>query len=179
MIVVGSENPAKVEPVQTVFATFTPTLIVRGINIASGVPDQPLGWDDTLTGARNRARGALAEAGAIYGVGLEGGVLVNEHGGWLISIAVIARNDALEGVACGGWLPLPPQVVTRVYAGEELGHVIDDLAYETGTKTRGGAIGFLTDGRFTRREMWVSALQMALAPIISARLYEPLNSAPP
>ena len=171
MIVCGSTNPAKVEPVRHVFASLEPTLEVAGVNVPSGVPDQPIGWDETALGARTRARNALAQPGARYGIGLEGGVLTNADGAWLVSIAAIARSDGLEGLACGGMLQLPPSVAVRVQAGEELGHVIDHLAGETGTKTRGGAIGFLTNGRYSRREMWVNALQMALAPILTSAIY--------
>lgn len=171
MIVCGSTNPAKVEPVRQVFSSLEPSLEVVGVNVPSGVPDQPIGWDETSLGARTRARNALAQPGARYGVGLEGGVLQNADGAWLVSIAAIARSDGLEGLACGGMILLPPSVAARVRAGEELGHVIDDLAGETDTKTRGGAIGFLTNGRYSRREMWVNGLEMALAPILTAAMY--------
>ncbi len=171
MIICGSANPAKVEPVKHVFLSLEPALEVVGVNVPSGVPDQPIGWDETALGARTRARNALNQSGARYGVGLEGGMLLNADGAWLVSIAAIACSDGLEGLACGGMLLLPPTVAARVKSGEELGHVIDDLAGETGTKTRGGAIGFLTNGRYSRREMWVNALEMALAPILKAVLY--------
>jgi inosine/xanthosine triphosphatase len=175
VIICGSTNPAKLEPVKHVFLSLEPLLEVVGANVPSGVPDQPIGWDETALGARTRARNALAQPGARYGVGLEGGMLENADGAWLVSIAAIACSDGREGLACGGMLLLPPSVAARVQSGEELGHVIDALAGETGTKTRGGAIGFLTSGRYSRREMWVNALEMALAPILSALLYVPFQ----
>lgn len=175
MIVCGSTNPAKVEPVKHVFSSLEPMLQIVGVNVPSGVRDQPIGWDETTLGARTRALGALAQPGARYGVGLEGGMLVNADGAWLISIAAIARSDGLEGLACGGMILLPPIVAARVQAGQELGHVIDGLAGESNTKTRGGAIGFLTNARYSRSDMWINALEMALAPILSAVLYASLE----
>ena len=171
MIVCGSTNPSKLEPVRFVVGTLEPTLEVVGVNVPSGVRDQPIGWEETSLGARTRARNALEQPGARYGVGLEGGFLENADGAWLVSIAAIARDDGLHGLACGGMLLLPALAAERVKSGEELGHVIDDLSGETGTKTRGGAIGYLTQGRYSRREMWVNALQLALAPILSATMY--------
>jgi inosine/xanthosine triphosphatase len=171
MVIVASTNPAKVEPVRHVFSSFEPALEVVGVNVPSGVPDQPFGWDETSLGARTRARNGLVHPGARYGVGLEGGMLENADGAWLVSIAAIARNDGLEGLSCGGMILLPPSVAARVKSGQELGHVIDDLAGESNTKTRGGAISFLTNARYSRREMWVNALEMALAPILSGALY--------
>jgi inosine/xanthosine triphosphatase len=171
VIICGSTNPSKLEPVRSVFASLEPALQVRGVNVPSGVPDQPMGWDETALGARNRARAALEVSGAIYGVGLEGGFVENADGAWLLSIAAIAKSDGKEGLACGGWLQLPRRVAARVRAGEELSAVIDDLAGESGTKTRGGAIGFLTIGRFSRSQMWAGAVELALAPLLSAELY--------
>jgi inosine/xanthosine triphosphatase len=172
MVICGSTNPSKLEPVRTVFATLEPNLEVRGVNVLSGVPDQPIGWDETALGARNRARAALEVSGAVYGVGLEGGFVENADGAWLLSIAAVANADGKEGLACGGWLQLPRRVAARVRAGEELSAVIDGLAGERGTKTRGGAIGFLTRGRFSRSQMWAGALELALAPLLSAALYK-------
>jgi inosine/xanthosine triphosphatase len=170
-MICGSTNPSKLEPVRFVFGTLEPTLEVVGVNVPSGVPDQPIGWEETSPGARTRARNALEQHGPRYGVGLEGGFLENTDGAWLVTIAAIARADGLTGLACGGMLLLPPMAANRVNSGQELGHVIDDLSGETGTKTRGGAIGFLTQGRYSRRETLVNALQMALAPILSASVY--------
>jgi non-canonical (house-cleaning) NTP pyrophosphatase len=102
---------------------------------------------------------------------LEGGFVDNADGAWLLSIAAVIRDDGLEGIACGGWLQLPALVAARVRAGEELSRVMDDLADERGTNTRGGAIGLLTRGRFSRAQMWVGALELALAPISNAGLY--------
>jgi inosine/xanthosine triphosphatase len=171
VIICGSTNPSKLEPVRTVFASLEPALQVRGVSVPSGVPDQPVGWDETALGARNRASAALEVSGAMYGVGLEGGFVENADGAWLLSIAAVAKSDGQAGLACGGWLQLPHRVAARVKAGEELSAVIDDLAGETSTKTRGGAIGFLTTGRFSRSQMWAGAVELALAPLLSAELY--------
>jgi inosine/xanthosine triphosphatase len=172
MVICGSTNPSKLEPVRAVFANLEPDLRVVGENVPSGVPDQPVGWEETARGARHRARAALELSGAVYGVGLEGGFVENADGAWLLSIAAVTHRDGLEGLACGGWLQLPSAVAARVRSGEELSAVIDSLAGESGTKTRGGAIGFLTRGRFTRSQMWAGALELALAPLVSAGLYE-------
>ncbi len=172
MIVCGSTNPSKLEPVKAVFASLEPDLQTIGRNVPSGVADQPVGWAETALGARNRARAALGTQDAVYGIGLEGGFLENGDGAWLISLAAVAHQGGLTGLACGGWLQLPARVAARIKAGEELSAVIDDLAGESGTKTRGGAIGFLTGGRFTRSQMWAGALELALAPLVSAGLYQ-------
>jgi len=51
MVVVGSTNPAKLEPVRRVFAEVFPGLEVRGVEVPSGVRAQPIGYHETLQGA--------------------------------------------------------------------------------------------------------------------------------
>ncbi|WP_230285600.1 DUF84 family protein, partial [Deinococcus sp. 23YEL01] len=56
-VFVGSLNPGKVQPVQEVFTALAADLglpsplSVQGVNVPSGVPDQPLGVEETARGA--------------------------------------------------------------------------------------------------------------------------------
>lgn len=170
MVIVGSINPAKLNPARTVFAEVF-GLETRGIDVSSGVPNQPVGYEETLLGAKNRAKGALRQAGATYGVGLEGGVEFNEYGGWLFNIAYIVQGNGKSGFARGGSILLPPDMADRVRAGEELGHVIDDVAELKDSKRAGGAVGFLTLGRVERAEFWRHTLELALPPFLRPELY--------
>ena len=98
-IVVGSKNPVKLAAVRQAFFRAFPDrpLVCVGHDVPSGVSDQPWGHAETRTGALQRARGALlAETGADYAVGIEGGV-VGEVG--LRSVAYVAiRRVATCGV---------------------------------------------------------------------------------
>jgi inosine/xanthosine triphosphatase len=170
MVIVGSTNPAKLNPARAVFAEVF-GLETKGIDVPSGVSDQPIGYVETLTGARNRAEAALRQPGAIYGVGLEGGVEFNEYGAWLFNIAYIVQGNGKSGFARGGSILLPPDVAARVRAGEELGQVIDDVAGLKNSKRAGGAVGFLTLGRVERAEFWRHTLELALPPFLRPELY--------
>jgi|GEM_PF-6878868 len=67
-VVVGSNNPAKIESVRQAFCGVWPTTHwdVQGISTNSGVAEQPLDELETLTGARNRAQVAWSVAGSWY-----------------------------------------------------------------------------------------------------------------
>ncbi|CAM9524131.1 unnamed protein product, partial [Phaeothamnion confervicola] len=56
----GSTSPPKVEAVKGAFAAAFPgrLLEIEALSTESGVPDQPVGDDETRRGAVNRARGA-------------------------------------------------------------------------------------------------------------------------
>jgi len=171
MVVVGSTNPAKLEPVRLVFAELFPGLQVSGVEVPSGVRAQPIGYEETALGAENRARAALAQPGATWGLGLEAGVEFNAYGSWLFNIAVILRADGRRGMARGGSVLLPPVVGERLRRGEELGPIMDDLVGQKDTKKGSGAVGILTLSRVERVEFWRHTLELALPPFLRPELY--------
>ena len=64
----------------------------------SGVPDQPWGHEETRKGAIQRARGALlAETGADYAVGIEGGVVKAGDGLRSVAYVAIRRSRDMRG----------------------------------------------------------------------------------
>jgi len=176
LVQVGSLNPAKVTPVRDVFAAYWPQAVVEGVAVPSGVPDQPLGEAQTRQGAVNRARGALAHAGAAnaWGVGLEGGVILDGQDGRLFGVVAVAhaRAGRVEvEVSRTADLRLPPRVAARVRAGEELGPVMDDLLGLRDIKRGVGSVGVLTAGLLTRADVWRQAVVLALTPLREQALY--------
>lgn len=171
MIVVGSTNPAKVNPVRDVMTRLFPDLEVRGASLPSGVPEQPIGFQETLQGARNRAVAALRQPGATWGIGLEGGVEFADEGrGWLFGVVAVAHAGRLT-YSRSASLELPPSVTARVRAGEELGPVMNELSGVAHNNRKTGAIGFLTGGLQERADIWRQTLALALAPHLAPELY--------
>lgn len=169
LISVGSTNPAKTTAVRAVCERAFPGCTVVPVDAPSGVPAQPMGEEQTSTGARNRARAALASvAGARLGVGLEGGV---DPDGNLINCVALVEAGGRENLTWGVRFPLPPAVVARVLRGEELGPVMDEVSGRTESKKHLGAVGILTNGLFTRAEMWQGPLACALMPFLHPELY--------
>lgn len=173
-VAVGSTNPAKTSAARAVLTRAFPGCTVEAVEVPSGVPEQPLGAAQTSTGARQRARAALAAVpGARLGVGLEGGV---DEEGHLVNCVAVVEAGGREHLAWGVRFPLPPAVVARVRAGEELGPVMDALTGRTESKKSLGAVGILTDGIFTRGDMWQGPLACALAPLLHPELYPPAGA---
>jgi inosine/xanthosine triphosphatase len=168
-IAIGSTNPAKTSAAKAVCERAFPDCTVVGVDVPSGVPEQPIGSDETSTGARNRARAALAAVpGARMGMGLEGGV---DPDGSLINCVAVVEVGGRENLTWGVRFPLPPQIVARVLKGEELGPVMDQVSGRTESKKHLGAVGILTNGLFTRAEMWQGPLACALMPFLHPELY--------
>ncbi len=101
-------------------------------------------------------------------MGLEGGV---DPDGSLINCVVVVEAGGQENLTWGVRFPLPPSVVARVLKGEELGRVMDQVSGRTESKKQLGAVGILTNGIFTRAEMWQGPLACALMPFLHPGLY--------
>jgi len=175
-IMVGSKNPVKTESVKIAFEKFFNKCEVIGINVNSGVPDQPIG-KDTFIGAKNRCL-ALADfekqnnQNADFFVGIEGGI-AQIYDIWFSfgSVCVMDKSGSV-GYGTSPLFQLPDFVIERLKLGEELGTVIDTLFDETNSKQNLGAVGHLTGGVMNRTELYTSGIITALIPLINKPLFE-------
>jgi inosine/xanthosine triphosphatase len=156
-IAIGSTNPAKIKAVKTAFLTMGLPITSEVIDAPSGVPAQPLSDEQTLQGARNRARfsfSAFLDQGFDYGVGLEGGVLDTPHGMFLCNWGVVTNAAGEEGISSGIRILLPPRVAEGLRAGRELGDIMEDWTGKVAVKQQEGAIGVFTAKHITREQMF-------------------------
>jgi len=168
---IGSRNPAKIEAVRRALARLAPGCALQAVDVASGVPDQPVGDDATRQGARNRARAALEASGADIAFGLEGGVAHEPPVVWLVSWVAAVTRDGRSGDASGLRMPLPSSVAGRLEGGDELGTIIDDLFGVSASKQHSGAVGLLTEGFVSRTDAFADLVAMACAPLLWPDLY--------
>ncbi len=172
-IVVGSQNPVKINAVRNAIASLYPgsTVECTGMHAPSGVPDQPMTAKQTREGAENRVRFCQQQVDADFYVALEGGVDVFEYGPSTFAYVVVANHSRLS-VGRSAILPLPTSVYQALEKGEELGDVMDRLFNTQNIKQKGGAIGLLTNGQATRESTYTEALLLAMAPFLYEELYD-------
>ena len=172
-VAVGSRHPVKLAATRAVLAPLVAAdALFEGVDVTSGVPDQPWGDEETIRGARARAEAARAVLDADLGVGLEGGV-VEERGGSVRTCAWAVVVDRAGRVGTGGSLamPLPPAVADALRRGVELGHAMDALASRTNTKHGEGAVGILTAGLIDRQRAYEVLVTYALAPWLAGEYW--------
>jgi len=171
-IAVGSTNPVKLAAVRAVLGALAPSATIESVAVASTVPDQPFGDDETIRGAVARASAARVALSADLGVGLEGGV-VEEGDGSMRTCAWAAIVDAHGRSGVGGSLAmtLPPDVASMIRDGVELGVAMDRLVGAHNTKHGRGAVGILTAGIVDRQRAYEVLVAYALAPFIAAEHY--------
>ena len=169
-IVVASLNPVKVGAVRAAFLAHFPSceLDLIPLSVASDVPDQPMSDEETRQGARNRVRNSRqACPEADYWVGLEGGLDIVEKK--LLAFAwmtICDRSDTISEARSAS-LPLPPAIQKLVEAGLELGEANDQVFSTVNSKQGGGAFGLLTDGLYTREDIYTQTLVLALVPFVN------------
>ena len=165
-VAIGSTNPVKVTAVERV----CPEAPTTAVAVDSGVPEQPWGREETVTGARNRAAAALSATDAGYGVGIEGGVAERDPPGgvWLVMWAAVTDGTDTH-YGAGPSVRLPDAVAERLRDGAELGPVLDDELGRDEVARQEGAIGVYTAGRVSRTEALVDAVAGAFGPFARNR----------
>lgn len=173
-VAVGSANGVKVAAVLEEFVRVLPLPTdVRGFTVQSGVPEQPRDGE-TLEGARNRAKAALAAwPEADYAVGIEAGLVrYPAHEGHLEAQACVVLDRA--GGESHGWGPAfhyPAFVTGRALRGEMVSDILGPIANDPALGSTTGAIGYLTQGRLDRTALSRLAVLMAFVPRFRRDLY--------
>lgn len=172
-IVVASRNPAKIRAALAGFMQMFPEINweTEGVEVASGVKDQPMSDQETLTGALNRARNAQSlQPEADFWVGMEGGIELTDRGmeafAWMV---VVSRRGV--GKSRTASFQLPPKVAALVQEGYELGEADDMVFGKVNSKQHNGAVGLLTGDVIDRSGLYAQAVVLALVPHKNEALY--------
>ncbi|MGW0232343.1 DUF84 family protein [Actinopolymorpha singaporensis] len=180
-VVIASGNPVKRR------ATLEAVKVALGedevdsvtVDVASGVAHQPVGDEETLRGARNRAEAARQERpNANLWVGVEGGVVERDGAldcmAWIV---VLGRREpdgpVVRGESRTATFTLPAEIADRIRAGVELGTATDEVMGGTDTKSTTGTVGPLTGGVIDRVAFYAHALVLAMVPFRNVDLTFP------
>lgn len=172
-IVVGSTNPTKIDSTRAAFEAVWPdeTFEVTGVKVKSGVSEQPMSFDETIRGAKNRARAAMLLNPADFAVGLEAGV-ENMSQGWFDSgwCAVLDSSGSF-GIGSSPVLSMPDAMMEQILSGKELGQVVDEMTDRSNVKHQEGFFGIVTNGAITRSNAFEYGIAFALARFVRPDFY--------
>jgi len=182
---VGSQNEPKIAAVRSAIAAYAPEAEVCGAEVASGVSAQPVGFEEIVRGARNRAAAARAGGECDLGVGIEDGLVAlppgaasvaDEH----VNIGCAAVSDGIRvSLGFSSAFAYPPDVsLPAVRERAPIGALFDRLWQE---RRRGfdhaafprsaGNVGKLTAGVLPRSEYARHAVLCALVAWLNPDLY--------
>ena len=148
---VGTQNRAKLEAVRSAlggFAQDETILQIVGASVPSGVPEQPIGWDEIASGARHRAHAAFELGGAALAFGIEDGLVRLSSNGPISGTSSVSpspadslpaseifnvgcawvTDGAREGHGFSSAFAYPPGCLDTAYAEQQpIGDLFDDL----------------------------------------------------
>lgn len=166
-IVLGSKNACKLDTTREVLSLYPKFAAaeVVGVEVDSGVGEEPMTLEETVAGATNRAKQAFVDCD--YSIGIEGGTMMMPGtGSRMMKFDVCAVYDGEKmafGFSPGFSLPEDLQRLL-IEEGMHLSDAAIAAGYTTHPKlgTAGGVVGLLTEGRITRYDFCKDALIMAL-----------------
>lgn len=158
-VIIGSRNPAKYMAVQHALDGLgLKNCETVAMEVDSGVRNQPLSDHETIEGALQRARQALADSEDVeFAIGLEGGVVLDITRSSAVMVCnwgALVAKDGKEYIAGGARIPLPDSFKDELLAGRELGTLMDEYCQRKDIRKHEGALGIFSDGAVTRRDMF-------------------------
>jgi inosine/xanthosine triphosphatase len=179
LVRVGSRNSAKLEAVRRGLAPFFARVDVSGVDAASGVDPQPLGFAEIVAGARNRALASHSLGGCDLAAGIEDGLveLVEVETGWLNVGCCVLWDGAHEGIGFSAGFEYPPECVAAATRSPRtpIGEAFDRrFAPRPGARDPGssaGNIGRLSEGALTRADYGAQAVTCAWLRFLHPELY--------
>lgn len=174
-VLVGSENPIKIEAAREVFSKYFDQVKVTGIEVSSKVSAQPIN-EETFEGAKNRALelkklNEKENLGADFFVGIEGGITKFYSKWFALGVGCVIDNQGRIGYGVSPYFELPESIVEQLLSGSELGQVMEEISGKDNIRQREGAIGFLSKGVMDRKNLYIHSLIVALVPFLNKDLY--------
>jgi len=174
-ILVGSENPVKVEAAEEVFSKYFGQINVTGVKVSSKVSAQPVD-EEIFEGAKNRALelkklNEQQNLQADFFVGIEGGIKKLYSKWFALGVGCVIDNQAKIGYGLSPCFELPESIVEQLLSGSKLGEVMEKVSDKDNIRQREGAIGFLSKGMMDRKNLYVHCLISALVPFLNKDLY--------
>ncbi len=168
-LIVGSTNPVKLNAIKNAATGLSELWDVTGVEVASGVSEQPFSDSETKLGASNRAIAAQRYGASqfpgedVLGVGLEGGVTEGEDGQLWSTVWVAVADQAGEiWTANGARMPVPEVIASLLRQGKEMGPVVAQLTGQANVKQKQGMFGIITQGYVDRTDAYSAIAKLAL-----------------
>jgi inosine/xanthosine triphosphatase len=177
---VGTLNGPKLEAVRAAFGAYVDGFEVEGADVESGVPEQPVGFDEIVSGARQRAQAAFDGGACDFAVGIEDGLLtIAALGSDAVNVGAAAVTDGERtsvGLSSGFAYPTAcglEAMQTREAVGGLFDRLMDgDAPPSTPSSLTEGNIGRLSGSVLPRSEYGRHAVLCALVRFLHPALYD-------
>ncbi len=173
---VGSGNKNKVNAVKDIIQDydFLSQAKVTGVNVSSDVSNQPKSLDETIQGAKNRAKDAFRDCDLSFGI--EDGLVKvpDTKSGYMNFCVCIIFDGEKYHMGMSSAFEYPTKVTELVFRE---GIDIDEAAFRVGVTDNPrigraeGVISLLTKGRIKRKEYTQQAIRTALIHLDNSGMF--------
>jgi inosine/xanthosine triphosphatase len=173
---IGTKSPVKIQAIMELAPQYEilKDAIFESFKAESGVSDQPMSLEETIRGAKNRAKAVFEDSDLSFGI--ESGLMaVPETKTGYMNASICAIYDGKEyhlGLASGFEYP---KEVTRlaVEKGLEMSHAFKAAGLTNKDKIghAEGSIGLMTKGRLNSEEYYKQAVMTALIHLENKELF--------
>ena len=173
-VTVGTKNPIKINAVKSVLEkTQRSDFSIEGLNVDTGVDEQPRTLEETFAGAKNRAKLAF-QNNAQYSFGLEDGLfqIPTEENSFMNICCCVIYNGLDYFYGCSSAFEYPADIIEEVMQnGLDVSQALNKCGYTKDPKIGSdiGAIGILSQGQLVRQKYSEQAVQAAV-------IHLPVNS---
>lgn len=182
-ILLGSENPAKINAVRNGFLKykdFFGPIEVIGIKVDSGVNVQPIN-EEVFKGAENRALKVKMineekNLNAKFFVGIEGGAIKIYDKFFNFGVVCIIDKKGNFSYGTTPMFPIPEKIAREIFkekGRKELCYLIEEISNTDirEIKEQIGAIGFFTRGIMNITELYTQGVIVALTKFINEDIF--------
>lgn len=180
IIAVGSTNIIKVQAVEEVLQDYADLAHAKivSLSVPSEISEQPLTIEETIQGAKNRAKNAYMSCGSCkYSFGIESGLFEapGSQTGYLEACicCIFDGTNYHIGLSCGFEIP---QHILNLVLNEKMD--LSTACFQSGVTSNTklgsaeGLVGILSKGRITRKEYTKQCVITALCQLENAALYQ-------
>lgn len=173
LVAIGSRNPAKTTGAKNIFQAYFPDCRFAEVDTRTVARAQPMGMAQVSEGALTRARFALEEAKADFGVGVEAGIITMPTGESVnLQIAVIVDRQGHSGLGLSSGFVIPASFMKRMREEDkELDLYSHELTRAEKITEEEGIVYHLTKTRMSRLQMTEQSVSMALIPWLNRKAY--------
>ncbi len=171
---VGTENKAKLEAVRQALTNYSDysKADIFGCSVASGVSSQPIGLDEIISGAKNRAKLAYENIKADLGIGLESGIFLVPHtkSNYMDTTACTLYDGCKYHLGLSSCFEYPHTLIEKIInENKEVSEAALELGFAQNQEFREGLgmVGILTKGVISRKEYSAQAVHMAFIHLLN------------
>ncbi len=180
-IAIGTKNKAKIQALQQALEEIQcfDDFEILSFSVSSGVADQPLSLEETILGAKNRARASFLQSPSApkHGFGIESGLIEapGTRTGFLNICVCCAYNgqEYYTGFSTGFEVPFP--ILRRVVEDKlDLSQACIASGISSNEKIgeEEGLVGILTRGKVNRLEYTKESIHAALVQVVNHAWYD-------